>query len=138
MSSRNADIRPGLWNDATIESLASRVERCGRAIAELGPRSEPSATAAAKLAAALRTAGQALAFVDEDDAAAVCVVVERLQQLEREADGLLTLWQDDVTRQYSETLRWKAPQPGDDETTRVMPRIVPPRRSFTGLRRGAR
>jgi hypothetical protein len=135
--SRSASDVAELWDAATVESLAARVERCGRAIAELGTRSEKSALAALELASALRAAGQALAFVD-DDAAAVGVVIERLQQLERQADGLLTLWQDDETRQYSERLRWEARQPRDDETTRVMPRIVPPMSKLAGNRRAAR
>lgn len=130
---RNAVVLAPVWDEATIESLAAKVERCGRAIRELGPRSEASAARSLKLAEDLRAAGRALAFVDEDHDGAG-LVIERLEQLEREADGLLTLWQDDVTRQYSET-RWQARQPQDDEATRVRPRIVPPKRTLA--RRGA-
>ena len=121
------------WDEATIESLATKVERCGRAIRELGLRTDAPASRAQSLADALRAAGRALLFVDEDHDGAG-LVIERLDQLEREADGLLTLWQDDVTREYSETLRWQARQPLDDEATRVRPRIVPPARTLA--RRG--
>lgn len=84
---------------------------------------------AAALVAALRAAGKALAFVDEDDGDAVWGVIERLDQLEREADQFLTLWQDDVTQQYPAKLRWEARLLRDDEPTRVRPRIVPPTRA---------
>lgn len=126
MLSACADAAP--WDQAKIESLAARVDLCGRAIAQLGARFEPSAVRAARLAATLRAAGQALAFVDEDDGDALWGVIERLEQLEREADQLLTLWQDDVTREYPPKLGWEARLLRDDEATRVRPRIVPPAR----------
>jgi len=127
--SRDTDMVARVWDAATIESLATKVERCGHTSRELGSRCEASAARALGLADALRAAGRALAFVDEDHDGA-CLVIERLTQLEREADGLLTLWQDDVTRQYSETLRWQARLPLDDEATLIRPRIIPPARTF--------
>lgn len=138
MPSRNAEAFAQPWSQTAIESIAGEVELCGRALAELGARFETTAANAAKLASALRTAGQALAFVDEDDEPAAGVVIERLHDLKREADGLLTLWQDDVTRQYSDKLLWEARQPHDDEATRVRPRIIPPARATVGHRRTAR
>jgi hypothetical protein len=123
-------VEPEPWGEAKIESLAARVDLCGRAISELGARFEASAARATRLAAALRSAGQALAFIDDDDGDAASGVIERLELLEREADGLLTLWQDDVTRLYPASLRWQPSPPRDDEATRVRPRIVPPARAF--------
>jgi hypothetical protein len=122
------------WNSARIESLACEVERCGRAIRELGPRCEASAARAMNLGRDLRAASHALAFVN-DDHDGIALVIDRLEQLAREAEGLLTVWQDDVTHEYSETLRARAHVLFDDDVTRVRPRIVPPRRVGAGLRR---
>lgn len=125
------------WDQATIDSLADRVERCGRGIAELGVRGATSMQRAIDLAAALRAAGRALAFVEEDDRDARVVVFERLDDLERESQRLLTLWQDDdATKQYDADLRELARRAFDDERTRVRPRIVPPARALARRARG--
>ena len=126
------------WDEGRIEALAARVDLCGRAIAQLGARFQRSADAAASLVASLRGAGQALAFLDEDDGDASSAVIERLEILEREANELLTLWQDDVTREYPSRLLWEARRLGDDEPTRVRPRIVPPARVVGGRGAAAR
>ncbi len=130
MSGRAADVTIQIWDEQTVEALAARIERCGAGIAELGPRGATSAARAHELTRALRAAGQALAFVDEDDADAVFVVLERLDSLKRESEGLFALWQDDdVTRRYDERLQRMARTAGaDEEPTRVRPRIVPPAR----------
>ncbi len=126
MSSGAAEIIQA-WNEATVESLARRVERCGEAITELGARGTTSAHRARDLSKALRAAGSALAFVDADDRDAVVVVLDRLDDLERESQTLLTLWQDDdATRPYDVTVRELAKHLFDDERTRIRPRIIPP------------
>ena len=127
MRARVVEVSIQVWNEASVESLAGRVERCGAAISELGLRGATSVARASELAKSLRAAGKALAYVDEEDVDALFVVVERLDNLEREAQGLLALWQDDdSTRQYDEGMRQLARQILDEERTRVRPRIIPP------------
>lgn len=119
-----AEVLVQVWDASTVDALAARVERCGRAISELGARGRTSAARARELGAALRAAGQALAFTEEEDVDAVFVVIERLDQLKRESDGLFALWHGgDAARDATAAVRW-----ADEEPTRVMPRIVPPTR----------
>ena len=81
--------------------------------------------------ASLRSASKALAFVDAEDQDALLTVVERLDSLERESEGLMALWQDDdSTHLYDDGMRLMARQFQDDERTRVRPRIIPPTRAL--------
>lgn len=119
MSAWPATIVAQDWEASTVDALAARIERCGQAVSELGARGRSSAARALELAAALRAAGRALAFVDDDDVDALFVVVERLDRLKRESDGLFALWQlGDAP--------WEREVWTDEEPTRVRPRIVPP------------
>lgn len=130
MSGWAPDVVIQIWDEETVEALALRIERCAASIAELGPRGAMSTARAYELTRSLRAAGKALAFVDEDDADAVFVVIERLDNLKRESEGLLALRQgDDVTRQYDDRLQRMARLVSEeDEPTRVQPRIIAPAR----------
>ncbi len=120
-----------LWNETAVELLVARLERCGAAISELGQRGATSSARAKQLAASLRSASNALSFVDAEDLDALVTVTERLDSLERESEGLMALWQDDdSTHLYDEGMRILARQFQDDERTRVRPRIVPPTRAL--------
>ena len=120
-----------LWNETAVELLVARLERCGAAISELGPRGATSSARAQQLATSLRSASKALAFVDAEDQDALLTVVERLDSLERESEGLMALWQDDdSTHLYDEGMRLMARQFQDEERTRVRPRIIPPTRAL--------
>ncbi len=79
------EVRIQVWDRDEVERWASRVEAAG--IRPGGPVG--FARWAAELARSLRSAGDALEFVDEDDGDAVFYVLARLETLRADADHLL-------------------------------------------------
>jgi len=86
-----------------VDAIVKKLDALAKEMIDLGGRGQTSGSRALSLAQALRTAGWALDFTDPDDDDIVLVALQRLEQLKRDADHLLTLWTDDeVTRPFYE------------------------------------